>query len=605
MGDFESPNVSQTELPARTGCDDRAPWYAVVLVGLAIAILHGGILFAGFIMDDYVYLSQVRNLGWSDYPSLLVRETLSVDASSVWWTPAGELPYYRPLAILSFAIDYAAWGLNPFGFHLVNLLLHLFCAFLIWRIALRFFSRRWSAATAAIVFSLHPVHCEAVFWISGRFDLLVAAASMGSILSYMKWREQEQRSTAWVIASLFLYAVALACKETGIMVPVVIASAEILGWSPSGRARFPRSLWIVGAAYAGIGGAYFALRYRLFGGIGSIPPPYGVDLSSPAALIEILKSSAQYLLDFVFLIHVDVIYMAEFWAKHPLILAILSLLACGFAGWCAWRTGLNRVFRIGVVWAVAFTLPSLMAMPGERNVYLASCGIALAAAATFEALAKNAVDPTRSDRVSGVLGKAIVAAFVGVLCFEQAVMLRLTNASDRIYADLIRQAPDPPADAKIFVLNQCPINSVGFLQGVRIKYGRDDLAACALSLAPDFRGFSRDDVVQTGPRTVRLVRKGGSFFQSFMERFMLFSQPASALPDAARRFGLTLVEVPDTLDSLGEMYFELPHPIGDDRVVMLAWDNSRVRTRWDLIWNAPPPRLVPVETLRSDLAVAD
>ncbi len=171
-------------------------------------------------------------------------------------------------------------------------------------------------------------------------------------------------------------------------------------------------------------------------------------------------------------------------------------------------------------------------------------------------------------------------------------MWRVANCGEQVYRDLLSAVPEPPRDARIFVVNQSPLNAVGFTQGVKLRYGRDDVEAVALALAPQLEGVSRDRVYRTGPASVRVVREDGVFFKSFVERFLLFSKPVAELPRSAGRVGLTLPAPPTSFDGLTELEFGLPHDLDDERVLLFRWENGHVRTLGDLIWFADWPRLV-------------
>ena len=66
--------------------------WLLVLVG----VLHVASLFNPFIIDDYIYLDTVHDLSWSGVPEVMDSATMDQDASGVWWTPYGDLPFYRP-----------------------------------------------------------------------------------------------------------------------------------------------------------------------------------------------------------------------------------------------------------------------------------------------------------------------------------------------------------------------------------------------------------------------------------------------------------------------------------------------------------------------------
>src|SRR5690606_13033722 len=77
---------------------------------------------------------------------------------------------YLPLRDLSYAVNYALDGLNPRGYHATNLLFHIFNSLLVMLLAVRLTGRRWIGGVAGLLFAVHPVHVEAVSWLSSRKD---------------------------------------------------------------------------------------------------------------------------------------------------------------------------------------------------------------------------------------------------------------------------------------------------------------------------------------------------------------------------------------------------------------------------------------------------
>ena len=439
----------------------------VGLMNLLVGLLHLPSVFNPFFIDDYIYLDTVHDLSWSGIPEILTTATMDEDASGVWWTPVGLLPFYRPLTVLTFALDYQIWGMNPVGYHLTNLLLHLLCTFLTWRLARRLFSSPRMAFVAATLFAIHPIHTEAVIWISGRFDLTVCAAVLASVLCYLNWREREEASRAWGAGCLACFVVGLGCKETALILPAALVAFEVL-LRRRGETRRKTSSYVAGtAALTVISLLYLAGRFRLFGGLGTLPPPYGVDLSSPSAVGVLLWNVSQYLLDFVFCIQIDAIYVNAFWVEHGWLLIAATTSAIAVVILCGYLAGRSRLFWIGAAWATLFTAPALMAMPGERNIYLASVGVALIGASVFAALierfAGNVVWTRRLSRVA----VAVVVVFAITTTVEHAIMGRVGAAANKVYDDLLAALPNPPPNARIFVVNQCPLKAVGLTQGVQ------------------------------------------------------------------------------------------------------------------------------------------
>ena len=554
------------------------------LLILVVAFIHVPSLFFPFFLDDYVFLERVHQLDGTKLISLFRSSTMDETASGVWWVPTGTLPFYRPIGLLTFAIDHYLWGLRPFGFHVTNLLLHLVCTFLTWRFAWRLLPDPSFAFAVALVFALHPVHSEAVSWISGRFDLLVCAMTLASALSYLKWKDQA--SPCWGLLSALWFIIGLGCKETALILPAILLSIEVIFPQASGRTRRAAILLFM---FGAISMCYLAGRIALFGSpLGSLPPPYGLDKSTPMVAVEnIAWNLIQYVLDFALFIPVEPVYLAQFWRANPLLLGtaltVSALLVTGAA-----MIARTRLFVVGLLWLMMFTAPSLLSMPGERNVYLAGVGLALVISAVFFSLLSRNRDTTRNgfrspERTWPRRTAYVVVAIWSVIGIaKQAGFGSLSLAGERVYRDLQMMLPNPPQDARIFVVNQSPLNSVGFAQAIRLRYNRPDLSAVALSLSPSLKATSFDEITVTGPDSMRLVRANGTFFDSFVERFHRFSEPASSLPLAAQRFGLELIAPPSSLENVTMISFRLPHPLGDPRIEVFQWDNQRVRSVVDL-----------------------
>ena len=129
--------------------------------------------------------------------------------------------YYRPLVFLSFALDWSVWGIDAAGFHLTNVLLHAVNAMLVYALARRV-TEATVAGVAALVFALHPVNQEAVFWVSGRFDLLATAWILGSLV--LLWSPRTRHY--WIGAACF--ALALLSKESAATVVILAAAYGVL-----------------------------------------------------------------------------------------------------------------------------------------------------------------------------------------------------------------------------------------------------------------------------------------------------------------------------------------------------------------------------------------
>src|ERR1051325_11701861 len=128
----------------------RSPRWRATLIVLLTAIAYLPALRAGFVFDDTTLIAdnQLVKAGDSLY--------------RFWFTT--QAPDYYPLTWSLWWLEWRLWGGNPFGYHVVNVLLHAVNALLVWKVLQRL--KVTGAWLAGVVFALHPVNTATVAWIS-------------------------------------------------------------------------------------------------------------------------------------------------------------------------------------------------------------------------------------------------------------------------------------------------------------------------------------------------------------------------------------------------------------------------------------------------------
>jgi tetratricopeptide (TPR) repeat protein len=137
---------------------------------------------------------------------------------------------YNPLTILSFAIERALFGdaAMPMVTHVTNVLLHLVCVFLVYRLVLAMGMSAWSALVVGLLFGIHPMRVESVSWATERKDVLFAAFYFGALLQYVKYIQSEQKSLTnkHLIWTLVLFGLSLFSKVQAVSLPLSMLALD-------------------------------------------------------------------------------------------------------------------------------------------------------------------------------------------------------------------------------------------------------------------------------------------------------------------------------------------------------------------------------------------
>jgi tetratricopeptide (TPR) repeat protein len=201
----------------------RAYLFAFVLAAVTILVYrpawHGG-----FLWDDDVYITGNELL---TAPDGLRRIWFSLDSPS----------QYFPLVYTTFRVEHSVWGLNPTGYHWINLLLHVANALLVWAVLARL--KVPGAWLAGAVFALHPVQVESVAWITERKNVLMGFFFLLTLLAWIAFvNDATKRRWLFYGLALILYALALSAKTTACTLPAALFLILWLENKPISGKRF-------------------------------------------------------------------------------------------------------------------------------------------------------------------------------------------------------------------------------------------------------------------------------------------------------------------------------------------------------------------------------
>ena len=381
-------------------------WIVTLLCGAIFAVyfpaMHGSFLWDD---DAHVTGAHLRSL------------------HGLWriWFELGATQQYYPLLHSAFWLEHKLWGDAVVGYHLMNLLLHVFAVCLLLTILRRL--KIPGAFLAAAIFALHPVHVESVAWITEQKNTLSAVFYLSAMLVYLRF-DQERRTPLYVLA-LGLFVLGLLTKTVTATLPGALL---VIFWWQRGRVSWKQDViplipWFVVGAAAGLLTAW--VERKLFGAEGA-----AFDLT----LLQRCLLAGRVIWFYVGKLFwpADLMFIYPRWKLDPPIwwqylfpLGAIALVGTLWLMRRRWRGPIaGLLFFIGSLFpALGFfnVFPFVYSFVADHFQYLASLGIIVVVAAAITVALDRM--PPRLRRASQALCVAMVAV-LAVLTWKQSGMYR-------------------------------------------------------------------------------------------------------------------------------------------------------------------------------------
>jgi len=511
-------------------------------LALVTAVVFAPSLRGGFVdWDDPINFLEnpyYRGLGW---PQLR------------WMLTANVMGHWIPVTWLTLGADYALWGMNPFGYHLTNVLLHAASAALFYLVARRLLGLAMpstapamvslGAAGAALFFAIHPLRVESVAWITERRDLTSGFFFLLTVLAYLKAHERPPEVRAgWRAAALAFAALALASKSIvmGLPLGLLILDAYPLrrlgptrrDW-PGARAwpvwgeKIPFALLAAGTAAA----AFFVQRSTGY-----------LTQADPVARIGMFFYNVGFHVWKTFVpLNLSPIYELPLRLhplEYPYLPSAVAVLAITAAAWFfrgRWPAGLAIwAFYLVMLAPVTGIVHTGYHLGADRNTYLPCAGFALLVGALVVAAAEA---PKR-----GTLRRPIAALVLGLLVTWLAGLGVAAMIQTRVWRD-----PETLWRYAIAVDPGCSIchHNLGIIVSQRGDRAESQaLFERALALRPDRSEF----YANYGVLLLQLGRRPDGIAKL---RYRLAHEPRDV--GARTNLGIALIEEGHPGEAIGEL----------------------------------------------------
>ena len=198
---------------------------------------HGYTIFAILVLTVICFATSIPNdfVYWDDDRNILENLNVTSFALSNFWEntvaifSSTVIGNYNPLPIFTFGLENMIFGLDqPHFWHINNLILHLICVYLVFRISLSLGLGHIGAIAVTLLFAVHPMRVESVAWITERKDVLYGAFFLGAMYQYILSKQIPSRARKHQIWMVVLFILSLFSKIQAVSFPLVMIGIDYL-----------------------------------------------------------------------------------------------------------------------------------------------------------------------------------------------------------------------------------------------------------------------------------------------------------------------------------------------------------------------------------------
>jgi hypothetical protein len=409
-------------------------------VALLAFVVTASALRNGFALDDVHIIADNARVHTLDSFWRLFAET--------YWPAEQGASLYRPLTMLAFAVQWVIGNGSPLIFHLVSSILFVASCVTFYLLADELTSPT-VALVAGALFAVHPVHVEVFANIVGQAELWVALIVFVATLRFIRARKRGDLRPADIALISGLYIAACMFKEHAIVLPAILAAADVLfiGKSENLTQRTKKLVPFVGALIV-TAVVFVVIRTVVTGGFraGGTNELFRGQ-SFAARLLTMLTVIMEWVRLFFWPADLSADYSfprtriaTEFSAT--MLPGVLLLIGCAVAGWRFRKT--RPVVSFALAWiAITLAIPSnLLIVTGfvlaERTLFLASAGVLLIAGMAIAALWEYA---NERGQVARLATACVIALAVGTGVMRSIDRAVVWRDNGTLFAQTVRDVP--------------------------------------------------------------------------------------------------------------------------------------------------------------------
>jgi tetratricopeptide (TPR) repeat protein len=423
--------------------------YSKKRTGIALCLL--------ILVSGGLYLNSLNNqfTNWDDgmiYGNQAIRN-LNLENIQRIFTPQ-RASTYQPVRVLSYAVDYRFWKLDPRGYHITNVLLYILtCIMAFFTLKLLSVQLRPGegpdshfrvALFGGLFFSTLPVHVESVAWLSSRKEVLQGFFFFMAFYLYLRGRQEKQeKKIVFLVLVLVSILLAVLSKPSAVVFPAVLLAYECL-LMPRGWIIFLRRHWLffLISVFISLTFAWIVIKVMFDAG--------GIKLYRGGTFINNLPVSFELFLHNIKLLFFTINYSAAYAVNlSEEVLGLPTLIAIGICillfGFSIWSLKKTKVIIFSAVFFALTLLPYLNILPistllADRYLFIPSFSGCLLLGVLFDKVYRIRRTPF-SEGFFKLLSVSIFLFLLGGYSFMTIQQNRIWENSYTLWMDAVTKSP--------------------------------------------------------------------------------------------------------------------------------------------------------------------
>ncbi len=352
----------------------KASWMIVVALSSLIILIYFNSLGNFFTNwdDGMIYQnSNIRRLNWDGIKRIFKYEKGNT---------------YQPVRMLSYAVDYHFWKLNPIGYRITNILFYILTCIMVFLTLKNLSSQLRERASpdshlrvamfGSLIFAAHPVHVEAVTWLSARKEVLQGFFFFLAFYLYLKGSEETaKKKLIYFLFTLFSILIAILSKPSAVVFPGILILYEVSKRKDKGL-EFIRNHWLFFSISIIVSTIFIYILIRVMIEAGGFKPYRGGNFFSNLLIsfyafiynIKLLVATINYSAAYTIPVSNPIVSIRTF------LFVITTFLIFGFSIWSLKKT---RIIFFSTFFFLITIFPYLNLLPistllADRYVFIAS-----------------------------------------------------------------------------------------------------------------------------------------------------------------------------------------------------------------------------------------